>query len=205
MWLQSTRSSVRNLLFPGTNILRTARLSHNAAGYFNFKRAIVGSQASINEKFAGQSLRINQPREAINIEKAIQQHSVYVAELKKLIPEVVEVPADDRFPDQVYVEEPAVILDGVALLTKMLPESRAGEIGPMRTVLEKMNFQILEMKEPDAFLDGGDVMFTGREFFVGVSERTNQVSVNTIIRVVSLSLGAYYILCGSCALIIMCI
>ena len=69
---------------------------------------------------------------------------------------MVEVPADDRFPDQVYVEEPAVILDGVALLTKMLPESLTGEIGPiyMRTVLESMNFQILEMKEPDAFLDG---------------------------------------------------
>lgn len=150
-------------------------MSHNVAEYFNFKRAIVGSPDSINQKFAGQSLRIDQPKEAINVEKAKQQHSVYVAELKKLIPEVVEVPADDRFPDQVYVEEPAVILDGVALLTKMLPQSRAGEIGPMRTVLEKMNFQILEMKEPDAFLDGGDVMFTGREFFVGLSERTNQV------------------------------
>ena len=151
------------------------RFMCNVAEYFNFQRAIVGSPDSINERFARQSLHIRQPDKEIDIAKAKYQHSVYVSELKKLIPTVVEVPADSRFPDQIYVEEPAVILNGVALLTKMAPPSRAGEIEPMRKVLEAMNLELIDMDEPDAFLDGGDVLFTGREFFVGLSERTNKV------------------------------
>ena len=151
------------------------RFVGSVAEYFNFQRAIVGSPESINEKFARQSLRIRQPEKEIDIAKAKHQHSVYVSELKKLIPTIVEVPADNRFPDQIYVEEPAVILNGVALLTKMAPPSRAGEVEPMRKVLETMNLEIINMNEPDAFLDGGDVLFTGREFFVGLSERTNKV------------------------------
>lgn len=158
--------------------LRQNFSSHSVANYFNHQRAIVGSPESINESLVKHSLRINEPEKDIDITKAKQQHSVYVSELRKLIPNVVEVPADDRFPDQVYVEEPAVVLNGIALLTKMMPSSRAGEIEPMRKVLEEMNLEILEMKDPDAFLDGGDVMFTGREFFVGLSDRTNKVSVS---------------------------
>ena len=148
---------------------------HDPAAYFNFQRAIVGSPHSINQNFADNALRIDQPTEPIDVANARQQHAVYVSELKKLIPQVVEVPFDDRFPDQVFVEEPAVCLDGTALLTKMKPASRAGEVEPMRPVLEKMGFRILEMKEPGAYLDGGDVLFTGREFLIGLTERTNSV------------------------------
>ena len=148
----------------------------DAAAYFNFRRAIVGSPDSINQNFADHALRTDQLAEPINVNKAKQQHAVYVSELKKLIPEVMEVPFDDRFPDQVFVEEPAVCLDGAALLTQMKPASRAKETEPMRPVLESMGFRILEMKEPGAYLDGGDVMFTGREFLIGLTERTNPVS-----------------------------
>lgn len=42
--------------------------------------------------------------------------------------------------------------------------------------LEKLpGLKVVEMIEPGR-MDGGDVLFTGREFFVGLSERTNQVS-----------------------------
>ena len=36
---------------------------------------------------------------------------------------------------------------------------------------------VVEMTDP-ARMDGGDVLFTGREFLVGLSDRTNQVSVS---------------------------
>ena len=46
----------------------------------------------------------------------------------------------------------------------------------MKEALEKLpGLQVLEMTEP-AHMDGGDVLFTGREFFVGLSERTNKVA-----------------------------
>ena len=158
------------------NVRVFSRGLHDPAAYFNFQRAIVGSPDSINQNFANNALRIDQPTEPIDVAKAKQQHTVYVRELKKLIPQVVEVPFDERFPDQVFVEEPAVCLDGTSLLTQMKPASRAGEVEPMRPVLEKMGFRILEMKEPEAYLDGGDVLFTGREFLIGLTDRTNKVS-----------------------------
>lgn len=160
-------------------------LTGDPAAYFNFRRAIVGSPESINQNFADNALRIDPGpclEAPIDVARAKQEHSTYVGELKKLIPEVVEVPYDDRFPDQVFVEEPAVCLDGTALLTQMKPASRAKETEPMRPVLEKMGFRILQMKEPGAYLDGGDVLFTGREFLIGLTERTNKVGSCDLIR-----------------------
>ncbi|XP_006033916.1 N(G),N(G)-dimethylarginine dimethylaminohydrolase 1 [Alligator sinensis] len=44
----------------------------------------------------------------------------------------------------------------------------------MKIVLESLNLNVVEMTDENATLDGGDVLFTGREFFVGLSKRTNQ-------------------------------
>ena len=161
------RNSVRQL---------TTRRLGDVAAYFNFQRAIVGSSASINQNFADHALRIEESAEPIDVSKAKLQHAAYVSELKKLIPQVVEVPFDERFPDQVFVEEPAVCVDGTALMTQMRPASRAKEVEPLRPLLEDMGFSISEMREHGAYLDGGDVLFTGREFLIGLTQRTNSVS-----------------------------
>lgn len=64
-------------------------------------------------------------------------------------------------------------------------ESRRGERVAVKEALEKLSaLKVVEMKEP-AYMDGGDVLFTGREFFVGLSERTNQVSNHISSMVVS--------------------
>ncbi|KAL6078605.1 hypothetical protein STEG23_020841, partial [Scotinomys teguina] len=49
-----------------------------------------------------------------------------------------------------------------------------GVVDMMKEALEKLQLNIVEMKDENATLDGGDVLFTGREFFVGLSKRTNQ-------------------------------
>nr|XP_012603011.1 N(G),N(G)-dimethylarginine dimethylaminohydrolase 1 isoform X1 [Microcebus murinus] len=48
------------------------------------------------------------------------------------------------------------------------------QVDMMKEALEKLQLNIVEMKDENATLDGGDVLFTGREFFVGLSKRTNQ-------------------------------
>ena len=40
--------------------------------------------------------------------------------------------------------------------------------------MERLGLRVVEMASP-ATMDGGDVLFTGREFFVGTSQRTNKV------------------------------
>ena len=54
--------------------------------------------------------------------------------------------------------------------------SRRGERVAMKAMMEKLDLKVVEMTAP-GFMDGGDVLFTGREFFVGLSSRTNQVCV----------------------------
>ncbi|XP_047663070.1 N(G),N(G)-dimethylarginine dimethylaminohydrolase 1 isoform X3 [Tachysurus fulvidraco] len=44
----------------------------------------------------------------------------------------------------------------------------------MKNALMKLGLNIVEMTDESATLDGGDVLFTGQEFFVGLSKRTNQ-------------------------------
>ncbi|RLW05744.1 hypothetical protein DV515_00004889 [Chloebia gouldiae] len=51
---------------------------------------------------------------------------------------------------------------------------RRRRVEAMKRVLESLNLNIVEMVDENATLDGGDVLFTGREFFVGLSKRTNQ-------------------------------
>ncbi|RWS26773.1 N(G):N(G)-dimethylarginine dimethylaminohydrolase 1-like protein, partial [Leptotrombidium deliense] len=41
-------------------------------------------------------------------------------------------------------------------------------------IKKELNLPIVEIADPKATLDGGDVLFTGREFFVGISKRTNE-------------------------------
>jgi hypothetical protein len=51
---------------------------------------------------------------------------------------------------------------------------RKSEVDTMRAILKKELHQvILEPRSPKAFLCGSDVLFTGREFFVGLSTHTN--------------------------------
>ena len=42
---------------------------------------------------------------------------VLVQVLREIIPLVVELPSDEQYPDCVFVEDPVVVCDGVALIT----------------------------------------------------------------------------------------
>ncbi|XP_028588727.2 N(G),N(G)-dimethylarginine dimethylaminohydrolase 1 isoform X2 [Podarcis muralis] len=54
------------------------------------------------------------------------------------------------------------------------PRYQGPEVEVMKKALESLNLNIVEMTDEHATLDGGDVLFTGREFFVGLSKRTNR-------------------------------
>ena len=78
--------AVRLLLRPAAGAaLRQLRLKSDVAEYFHCTRAVVGT---LTNSFIKGALRYSEPDEPINLEKAKQQHGIYVAELKKLIPEV---------------------------------------------------------------------------------------------------------------------
>jgi dimethylargininase len=66
-------------------------------------------------------------RQPIDIAKAIVQHDLYEGCLASLGIAVVSLPALPDQPDAVFVEDPAIVLDEVAIMTRMGVESRRGE------------------------------------------------------------------------------
>ena len=84
---------------------------------------------------------------------------------------MLALPAQDAFPDAVFVEDVALVLDEVALITRPGAESRRGETDSVAQVLGGHRPQ-LRIVAPGT-LDGGDVLRIGRNIFVGQSARSN--------------------------------
>ncbi|XP_053325453.1 N(G),N(G)-dimethylarginine dimethylaminohydrolase 1 isoform X2 [Spea bombifrons] len=129
---------------------------------------------SIPDSFSQQALRMNDCG-TVNLAGARRELELYVRVLRdKLGLQVVELPSDDSMPDAVFVEDVAVILDETALITRPGAPSRRREVEAVKKALQDLRLNVVEMTDESATLDGGDVLFTGREFFVGLSKRTNQ-------------------------------
>jgi dimethylargininase len=114
-------------------------------------------------------------REPIDLERAAAQHAAYATLLRDLGLEVVELPADLDFPDCCFVEDTAVVLDEVALLTRPGAPSRRGEIPEVEAALAR--YRPIETTPAPATLEGGDVLRVGPTLYVGHSARTNEAGI----------------------------
>jgi dimethylargininase len=75
----------------------------------------------------------------------------------------------------VFVEDTAVVLDEVAVLTRPGAVSRRGETASVAEVLGR--YRTLTAIAAPATLDGGDVLRVGRTLFVGLSSRTDAAGI----------------------------
>jgi dimethylargininase len=110
-------------------------------------------------------------RQPIDVAQAMEQHFAYETCLTELGVHVTSLPADPSFPDGVFVEDAALVLDEVAIITRPGAESRRGEIVSIAETLEP--FRELQYIHEPATLEGGDVVHVGKTLYVGVSRRTN--------------------------------
>ena len=110
-------------------------------------------------------------REPMNVERARTQHAAYEAALMKLGCEVVQLAGDFAFPDCVFIEDIAVVVDEVAVLARPGAVSRRGETTAVAAALARWR-DLAKIKAP-ALLDGGDVLVAGKTIYVGMSSRSN--------------------------------
>lgn len=130
--------------------------------------------------FATKALRSN-ASVAIDAPLALRQHEAYVAALASCLPpgSVTTLPAAEGCPDSVFIEDTAVVLGGRALLARPGAASRRGEVAGVEAALRARGVACSALAPPGT-LDGGDVVWTGREFFCGLSRRTNRVGLEAL-------------------------
>ena len=114
-------------------------------------------------------------RETIDVARAREQHRAYEACLAELGVHVISLPAEPQYPDAVFVEDAAIVLDEIAVMTRLGAESRRGEAESLARALEPYR-PLRRLREP-ATLDGGDVMQAGKTLFVGVTSRSNAAGI----------------------------
>jgi dimethylargininase len=114
-------------------------------------------------------------RRPIDIAKAVAQHGEYEACLRSLGLAVISLPALPEQPDAVFVEDPAIVVDEVAVMTRMGAESRRGESATLAEAVAR--FRPLRWIAEPGTLEGGDVVRVGRTLFVGRSARSNDTGI----------------------------
>jgi dimethylargininase len=117
-------------------------------------------------------------RDAISFERALEQHDGYRAALAELGARVTRLDDADAFPDGVFVEDTALVLDELAISMRPGAESRRGEVSGIVTALMPYR-EVITIGAP-ATIDGGDIVVNGKRILVGRSARTNPEGIEAL-------------------------
>lgn len=114
--------------------------------------------------------------------QALKQHRAYVDALRYCGLEVVQLAADNRYPDSTFIEDPALCTPAGAIISRPGAPSRLGETEEMRKILTPFFERIREIKAPGT-LEAGDVMMVGDHYYIGLSKRTNSEGARQLIAI----------------------
>jgi dimethylargininase len=117
-------------------------------------------------------------RRPIDVPLAREQHRRYEECLASLGCTVQRLPEEPTLPDSVFVEDTAVVLDELAVITRPGAESRRPEIASVANALRRHR-RLVFIQAP-ATLDGGDVLVLDRHLYVGISQRSNEEAVEQL-------------------------
>lgn len=117
-------------------------------------------------------------RKPIDLARAQEQHQAYELLLAKLGARVVSLPPELDFPDSMFVEDPAIVLDELAVILTLGTVSRRGESASLAKELVK--YRKLAYIELPGTLEGGDVLRIGRKLFVGLTKRSNAEGIQQL-------------------------
>ncbi|MEM9998680.1 MAG: dimethylargininase, partial [Bacteroidota bacterium] len=109
----------------------------------------------------------------IDLDRARVQHAAYERLLTELGCTVQQLATGPDLPDSVFIEDAAVVLDEIAVITRPGAASRRPETTAVAEALAAYR-PLRATIEPPGTLDGGDVLRLGRRLFVGASGRTNE-------------------------------
>ncbi len=122
-------------------------------------------------------------REPIDLLLAEAQHTAYEQCLERLGYTIHRVTPAPELPDSVFIEDTAVVVDEIAVVTRPGAASRRPETSAVAEALAAYR-PVVAIEAPGT-LDGGDVMRVNRTIYVGRSGRSNADGIAQLARLVA--------------------
>lgn len=114
----------------------------------------------------------------IDMERARAQHRAYENALASLGARVISLPEEPELPDSMFVEDPAIVLDELAVVFPLGTETRRREAASLAKAISR--FRKVESVTLPGTVEGGDIMRVERRLFVGRTARTNEQGIGQL-------------------------
>ncbi|PLT33935.1 hypothetical protein CUU64_11700 [Bacillus sp. V5-8f] len=109
--------------------------------------------------------------EGIHIETAMKQHENFVSVLKEHRVDVILLPPQSKYPEQVFTRDIGFTLGNTVFVAEMASPVRQGEEGLLKKWLEEKQIPHKDLLKDR--IEGGDVIIDRDTVFVGISNRTH--------------------------------
>jgi dimethylargininase len=119
-------------------------------------------------------------RKPIDVGVARAQHREYERVLASLGCSIVLLPEQPELPDAVFVEDTAVVLAELAIITRPGALSRRPEAPSVAAALARYR-RLVHIEAPGT-IDGGDVLVAGTNVFIGETGRSNGHAIEQVAR-----------------------
>ena len=157
--------------------VRAQPLSAERLPLLNFVAMLTAITRAVSPAFASCELSFI-PRQPIDLGIARQQHHAYEKLLASLGARVISLPAEPELPDSMFVEDPALVLDELAVIFPLGTETRRREAATIAAALAPFR-KLANVKFPGT-IEGGDILRVGRKLFVGLTARTNADGISQL-------------------------
>lgn len=114
-----------------------------------------------------------------SFERIARLHGEYIQALEQAGLSVGTLPPLPAFPDSVFIEDPALVFEDTAILLNPGAIERRAEAAELTPILQKEFSRLLLVQE--GTVDGGDVLVTPDEVFIGLSLRTNERGAKALV------------------------
>lgn len=115
---------------------------------------------------------------APDFQKTLGQHATYCEILEQYGLKLTVLDSETSYPDAPFVEDTVVVAGKIAVITRLGDQRRQGEEKKIFEILTKF-FDIKTIKSPGT-IDGGDVLKIDDHFYIGISQRTNEVGAKQL-------------------------
>lgn len=118
----------------------------------------------------------------IDFERTQKEHDEYERTLADLGCRIEHVQPAPDLPDGVFVEDAAIVLNEIAIITRPGADSRRPETVSVANALAR--YRKLAHVDPPGQIEGGDVLRVGKNLFIGISSRTNKSGIEQVSEIV---------------------